>query len=266
MAPGMGERLGQQVVVENRAGAGTIIGTELVVKAPPDGYTLLMCAMALSINPVLYNKLPYDALRDLAPITQTAHVANVMAVHPSVRVKSVKELIALAKARPGEILYASGGRGAGSHVGMELLASMAGIRLTHVPYKSTAPGMVALLAGEVAVMMASMSATIGHVRAGRLRALGVSSARRIAAEPDIPTIAETGLPGYESGNWFGLLAPAATPAETIARLHKEAVAALRAPGVRERLAGDGTEVIASSPAEFAAFIKSETVKWESMKW
>ncbi|OGA42376.1 MAG: hypothetical protein A3G24_28915 [Betaproteobacteria bacterium RIFCSPLOWO2_12_FULL_62_13] len=261
MAPGLSERLGRQVVVENRAGAGTIIGTEIVAKASPDGYTLLMCAIAFAINPALYRKLPYDALRDFTPITQTAFVPNLMAVHPSVPVKSVKEMIALAKARPGEILFASGGRGASSHVTMELFASMARIRMTHVPYKGTTPGIIDLLAGQVAIMAASMAATIGHVRAGKLRALGVTSARRVSAAPDIPAIAEAGLPGYESVNWFGLLAPAGTPQEVIARLHQEAVAVLRAPSIKERLAADGTEAIGTAPEEFAAFIKAETVKW-----
>ncbi len=259
MAAGLSERLGWQVVVENRAGAGTIIGSEIVAKAPPDGYTLLMCAMAFAINPVLYKKLPYDALRDFAPITQTAIVPNVMAVHPSVPARSVTEMIALAKARPGEILFASGGRGASSHVSMELFASMARIRMIHVPYKSTTPGLIDLLAGQVAIMAASMSATIGQVRAGKLRALGVTSARRVAAAPDLPAVAEA-LPGYESVNWFGLLAPAGTPSDIIARLHRESVAVLRAPGSTERFAADGTEVVGNSPQEFAAFLKAETVK------
>ncbi len=264
IAQGLSERLGRQVVVENRPGAGTIIGNEIVAKAKPDGYTLLMNGAALTIAPAMYKKLPYDTVRDFAAITIAVSSPNLVTVHPSVPVKSVKDMIALAKARPGQILFSSGGRGTNSHLATELFASMAQIRMTHVPYKGSTPGVIALMAGEVALMTNSMSTLLSHVRSGKLRALGVGSLRRVAAAPDLPTIAEAGLPGYESAQWSGLLAPAGTPQEIIARLHKETVALLRVPETAERLVSDGSELIANSPEEFAAFYKAELVKWAAM--
>jgi tripartite-type tricarboxylate transporter receptor subunit TctC len=255
LALGLTERLGRPVLVDNRSGAGTIIGTEIVAKAPPDGYTLLMSPTTLAINPASYKKLPYDALRAFAPISQIASVPSVLVVHPSVPAKSVKELIALAKARPGEILYASPGHGTIPHLTMELFASMAKIRMLHVPYKGAAPAHLDLRAGRVAT-----ATLIGYVPDGKLRALGVTSARRSAAAPDIPTIAEAGLPGFELVQWYGLLAPAGTPREIIERLHNEAVAVLRAADIRDHLVKNGGEVAASSPEEFAAFLKAETIK------
>ena len=260
VAQGLTERLGWRVVVDNRAGAGTIIGSEIVAKALPDGYTLLMSVSTLAIDPAIYKKMPYDALRDFAPIIQAAFVPNLFVVHPSVPAKSVKEMIALAKARPGEILYASAGNGSNPHLTMELFASMAQIRLVHVPYKGGTPAFIDLIAGRVAIMATNLSSIMPHVRAGKLRALGVTSARRSAAAPDIPTIAETGLPGFEAVQWYGLLAPAKTPRQIIEKLHKEVVSILRAPDTTARLASDGAEVVASSPEEFAAFLKAETVK------
>ncbi len=261
VAQGLSERLGRHVVVENRAGAGGIIGYEIVAKAPADGYTLLMCAPTLAINPATHKKVPYDAIRDFAPITQAVFSPNLMVVHPVVPAKTVKEMIAFAKARPGEVLYASAGVGTGPHLVMELFSIMAQIRMVHVPYKGATPGVIDLIAGQVAIMAPGMITGIPHVRAGKLRALGVTSTRRVAAAPDIPTIAEGGLPGYEAVVWYGLLAPAGTPQEIIARLRKESVAVLRAPDSKERIARDGAEAVASSPEEFAAFIKAETVKW-----
>jgi len=261
IAQGLSERLGRQVVVENRPGAGTIIGNEIVAKAKPDGYTLLVNGAALTIAPAMYKKLPYDTSRDFAPITIAVSSPNLMTVHPSLPVKSVKEMIALAKARPGQVLFSSGGRGTNSHLATELFASMAQIRMTNVPYKGSTPGVIALMAGEVALMTNSVSTLLPHVRAGKLRALGVGSTRRVTAAPDIPTIAEAGLPGYESAQWSGLLAPAGTPLEIIARLHREIVAIVRAPTITERLVSDGSEVVANSPEEFAAFYKAELVKW-----
>ena len=261
IAQGLSERLGRQVVVENRPGAGTIIGNEIVAKAKPDGYTLLMNGAALTIAPAMYKKLPYDTLRDFAPITIAVSSPNLVAVHPSVPVRSVREMIALAKARPGQVLFSSGGRGTNSHLATELFISMAQVRMTHVPYKGSTPGVIALMAGEVSLMTNSVSTLLSHVRAGKLRALGVGSTRRVAAAPDIPTIAEAGLPGYESAQWSGLLAPAGTPPEIIARLHKETIAILRVPETTERLVSDGSEMIANSPEEFAAFFKAELVKW-----
>jgi tripartite-type tricarboxylate transporter receptor subunit TctC len=261
IAQGLTERWGKQVVVDNRAGASTMIGGEMVAKAPPDGYTLLMGVSTLAINPATFKKVPYEAMRDFAPITQAVFVPNLMMVHPSVPVKTVRQMIAFAKARPGQVLMASAGFGTNPHLSMELFASMGHIHMIHVPYKSSTPGIVDLIAGHVAIMAPNMLQSIPHVRAGRLRALGVTSATRSASAPDIPTIAEGGLPGYEAVQWYGLLAPAGTPADIIAKLHKETVAILRSPESEKRLAGDGAGVIASSPAEFAAFIKAETVKW-----
>ena len=261
VAQGLSERMGRQVVVENRAGAGTTIGTELVARSAPDGYTLLMTVVAFAINPATYKKLRYDALRDFAPITQALFVPNMMAVHPSVPARSVKDIIALAKARPGELFYSSGGHGTNSHMATALFAIMAGIRLTHVPYKGATPAMTDLIAGHVALQTTSVSSIIPHVRARRLHALGVTSERRVAITPDIPTIIEAGLPGYETVQWSGLLAPAGTPRDIITRLHKETVAVLRTPATTERLARDGSEIVAGTPEAFAELLSAEVAKW-----
>ncbi len=256
------KRWRQPVVVENRAGAGTIVGTEIVAKAPADGYTLLMAPGAFATNPSTYRKLPFDTLRDFAPISQAVAVPQLICVHPSVPARTVKELIALAKARPGELQYAAAGHGTLPHLTMELFALMAQIRLVNVPYKGGAPGIIDLLGGRLSLTAtSSMSLVIPHVRAGRLRAIGVTTAARIAVLPDIPTIAEAGLPGFEAVQWAGLLAPAGTSREIISKLHKEVAAILRSPEARERLARDGNEVVAGSPEEFAAFIRAEIGKW-----
>jgi tripartite-type tricarboxylate transporter receptor subunit TctC len=255
------KRWGRPAVVETRAGAGTIIGTEIVAKAPADGYTLLMSPGTLATNPASYKKMPYDAMRDFAPITQTHWVPNVFLIHPSLPAKSLKEFVALAKARPGEIFYGSAGKGTNPHLAIELFASMAQVRLTHVPYKGAPPVIIDLVAGRVVMTMSStMSLTLPHVRTGRLRALAVSSATRSKALPDVPTIAET-VPGYQDVQWAAFMAPAGTPAEIIDRLQKEIVSILRMPESRERLAVDGAEVVGSTPDELAAFLKAETAKW-----
>ena len=259
---GLTKRVGRQVVVENRPGAGTIIGNDAVAKAKPDGYTLLMNGAAFTIAPAFYKKLPYDAVRDFAPITNAVVSPNLMTVHPSVPVKTVKELVALAKARPDQILYSSGGNGTNSHMATALFANMAQIRLVHVPYKGSTPGVIDLIAGQVALMTNSMSTLMPHVRAGKLRALGVASAKRAASAPEIPTIAEAaGLPGYESAQWTGVWAPAGTPGEIVARLHREIAAVLQIADLKEKLSSDGSEIVASSPEEFAAMIKSEISRW-----
>jgi tripartite-type tricarboxylate transporter receptor subunit TctC len=256
------KRWGRQVVVDTRPGAGSIIGTEIVAKAQPDGYTLLLTPSTLAINPATYKTLPYDAMRDFAPITQTHFVPNLILLHPSVPAKNVRELIALAKARPGEILYGSSGHGTNPHLVIELFASMAHIRLTHIPYKGTLPGLIETLAGRVSMIAtSSMSLTVPHVRSGRLRALGITTAARSGALPDIPTIAEAGVPGYEAVQWSGLLAPAATPPALIARLNREVTGILRSPDIRERLAADSAEVVAGTAEQFSDFIKAEVVKW-----
>ena len=261
LAPGLSERLGQQVVVDNRAGASTMIGHEMAAKAPPDGYTLVMGISTLAINPATFKHVPYDALRDFAPITQAAIQTLVLAVHPSFPARNTKELIAIAKARPGDVSYSSPGFGTNPEMGMELFLFMTGTRMLHVPYRGGGESILALVAGHVPVTVASMLGTMPHVRSGKLRALGVTSAKRVASAPDVPTVAEGGVPGYESLQWYGLLAPAGTPKEIIARLNREAVAVLRTPELGTRLANDGTEIVAGTPEEFGAYIRAETEKW-----
>jgi tripartite-type tricarboxylate transporter receptor subunit TctC len=261
MSQPLSERLGQQVVVDNRAGAGTLIGTELVAKAAPDGYTLLMAPAALTINPSLYKKLPYDTLRDFAPITLAASSFSVLVVHPALPVKSVKELISLARERAGELVFASSGVGSTTHLQMELFLLLTGTRMLHVPHKGPAPAMIDLIAGRAVVMTAGATAAMSHLRSGRLRGLGVTTAQRTTTLPDLPSIAEAGVTGYESTGWSGLLAPAATAREIIARLHTESIAVLRSDNVKARLAVEGTEVVASTPEEFASFLRAEIVKW-----
>ncbi|MCW5605077.1 MAG: tripartite tricarboxylate transporter substrate binding protein [Burkholderiales bacterium] len=261
IAQGLTDRLGRQVLVENRAGAGTVIGNQLVAKAAPDGYTLLMGVSTLAINPSFYKNLPYDAPRDFAPITLAVFAANLVVAHPSVPATSLKQFIAFAKARPDQIHYASAGYGTNPHLAMELLANMAGIRMIHVPYKGDAPSIVDLIGGQIALTVSPLPRSLPHVRAGRLRVFGITSATRGPAAPDIPTIAEAGLPGYEAVQWYGLLAPAGTPRDIITRLNKETIATLRAPENRERIAEAYVDVMTGSPEEFAAFIKAETAKW-----
>ena len=261
IAPKLSEQLGQQVVVENRAGAGTMIGGEVVARAAPDGYTLLMGISTLAINPAMYRKVPYDALKDFAPISQVVSLPNLLVTHPSLPVKTVKELIAFAGTRPGQINFASAGVGTNPHLSMELFLSQTGLKMVHVPYKGAGPGIVDTVAGHVSVMTPSIISGLPHVKGGRLRALGVTSAKRAGGAPDIPTIAEAGVPGYEAVQWFGALAPAGTPREIVGRLHGEIVRVLQAAEVRGRLSGDGADPVGSSPEEFAAFLRAETAKW-----
>jgi tripartite-type tricarboxylate transporter receptor subunit TctC len=257
----LGERLSQQFVVDNRPGAGQMIGIELAAKSPADGYTILMAASTLAINPVMYKQVPYDPVRDFAPITQAATLPNVLAVHPSLPVKSVAELVAYAKENPGKLNFASAGIGTSPQMSIELLKSMTGIDMVHIPYKGTAPGVVDLLAGQVLVMAPNVLTALPHIKSGKLRALAVTSAKRSEALPEVPTVAEAGVPGYDSTQWYGVLAPSGTPREIVARLHDAIVRALRDPEVGKRLAADGAEAVGSSPEEFAAFIKSESEKW-----
>ena len=261
MAQKLGEALGQQVVVDNRAGASGVIGADLVAKSAPDGYTLLITQNSLAINPSMISKLPYDALRDFAPISKIATNPNVLTVHPSVPAKSVKELIALAKAKPGSLLIGSPGMGTLPHVAAELFKFMAGVDMLQVLFKGAGQGIVSLLSGEIALMFPAPPTAMPYIKAGRLRPLGVTTTTRIPALLDVPSIAEAGLPGYDSTQWFGLLAAAGTPRPIIDRLHQEISSALRAPGMKERLTAQGMEVAGSTPEEFAAVIKSETEKW-----
>ena len=261
LAQGFSERFGVPAVPENRTGAGTVIGNDIVAKSKPDGYTLLLAPAALAITPTMNKKMPYDAAKDFAPISQAATLPTLITIHPSVPARNVKEMIALARARPGEFFYASAGHGTQPHLTMELFAAMAKIKMVHVAYKGTTPGLTDLLAGQVAVMAGNMPQMIPFVRSRRLRALGVTTARRTAAEPDLPTIAESGLPGFESVQWYGFFAPAQTPRDIIERLNKETIAILRTSQNRERLAADGAEVVGSTPEAFATFYQAELVKW-----
>jgi tripartite-type tricarboxylate transporter receptor subunit TctC len=260
VAQKLSEALGQQFVVDNRPGAGQMIGIELVAKSPADGYTILMAASTLAINSIMYKKVPYDPVRDFAPITQAASLPNILVVHPSLPVKSVAELVEYARRRPGKLNFASAGIGTSPQMSIELLKSMTGIDMVHIPYKGTTPGVVDLLAGQVSVMAPNLLTALPHIKAGKLRALAVTSAKRTGALPEVPTIAET-LPGYESAQWYGVLAPAGTSRDIVARLHAEIVRALKHSDVKDRLAADGAEPVGSSPEEFAAFIKSEIDKW-----
>lgn len=261
IAPRLTEYLGQQVVVDNRPGAGTMIGGEIVARAAPDGYTLLMGISTLAINPAIYRKVPYDALRDLAPISQAVSLPNVIVSHPTLPAKNVKELIAFAKSRPGQVNFASAGVGTSPHLSMELFLVMAGLKMVHVPYKGSGPGAVDTVAGHVMLMAPNILTALPYIRNGRLRAYGVTSAKRAAGAADIPTIAESGLPGYEAVQWYGVLAPAGTPRAVVDRLHAATVKALQQNDVREKLSTDGAEPIGSSPEEFGAYIRAETIKW-----
>ena len=261
LAPQLSERLRQPVVVDNRPGAGSIIGNELVAKAAPDGYTLLMGISTLAILPAMHKKLSYDALRELATITQVIAAPNILVVHPSLPARSVKELIAIARKRPGEINYASAGLGTNPHLSMELFLSMAGIKMVHVAYKGLGPAIIDLLAGHVVVSTATMLTGLPHVKSGRLRALGVTGAKRSHVLPEVPTVAEAGVPGYEAVQWYGLLAPAQTPRDIIMRLHGAMTSALQAPSIREKMAIDGVQPVGNTPDEFARFLRTETDKW-----
>ena len=261
LAQKLSEALGQQVVIDNRAGASGVIGVDLVAKAAPDGYTLVITQTSLAINPSMVRQMPYDALRDLAPISQIAVGPNVLSLHPSVPAANVKALIALARAKPGSLAAGSPGVGTSPHLSAELFKSLAKIDIVQVPYKGSGQGMISLLSGEIAMMFPTLPTAIQYIKAGKLRALGVTSAARSPALPAVPTIAEAGLPGYEATQWFGVLAPAGTPRAIVDRLQQEIARVLRAPEMRERLSAEGTEAVGGTPEEFTTLIKTETEKW-----
>ena len=256
------ESLGQPVIVENRAGGSGIIGTASVAKAPPDGYMLLMGSSGpLAVNPSLFPDLPYDTLRDLAPITMVAIVPSILAVHPSVPVRSVKQLIAFAKANPGKLNFSSSGNGGSGHLAGEMFNLMAGVKMIHIPYRGTGPSVIGLLSGEVSLSFENMLALLQYVKEGRVRGLAVTSAQRSQATPELPTIAEAGLPGYSAGPWFAILAPAGTPKDVVGVLNREFVKILRRPDVVKRLSTDGGVVVPGTPEELAEYIRTEIRNW-----
>jgi tripartite-type tricarboxylate transporter receptor subunit TctC len=253
--------LGQPLVMDNRPGAGTMLASELTAKAPADGHTIYLVTNSHAINASLRKNLRYDPIEDFAYVTQVASVPYFLVAHPSVPAKSVKELIALARRNPGELYFASAGSGSGTHLAFELFQSMAKVKLTHVPYKGGSMAMIDLIGGHVQLMMSNTINSRPHVAAKKLKALAISSAKRSPLYPQLPTVAESGLPGYQADAWYGVLLPAKTPAEIVNRLNREVVAILKSPDVKEKLAAQGAEVLAGTPAEFVAAMKAEIAKW-----
>ncbi len=256
----LSDSLGQPVVVENRPGAGSNIAAELVAKAPPDGYTLFMYSSVNAVNVTLYSKLSYDTVKDFAPVALFASMANILVVHPSVPAHSVKELIALAKSKPGQLNFASSGYGATQHLSGQLFKTMAGIDIVHIPYKGSVPAMTALVSGEIPMMFNVMSTVLPQMKAGKVRALAVSSAKRSPFVPDLPSVSEAGLPGFEYISYLGALAPAGTPKEIVTKLNTEVAKVLDMPDTKERFSNNGAEIIISTPEQFLALIKEEVVK------
>ena len=257
--------LGQPVIVENKLGAGGVVGTEYAARQPADGYTLIMAnAGSHSINAALYSKLSYDPAKDFTPVALVAVSPNMMSVNPSLPVKTVAEFIAYAKAHPNEINYASGGNGSSAHLSAELFKTMAGIKMNHVPYKGSTPALTDLIGGQVQVMIGNLPPMLQHVKAGKLRALAVTTARRYPGLPEVPTVAESGLGGFETVAWFGLFAPAGTPKDIVARLNREVNAIITQPDIRERLLAIGMEPLPGSPEDFAARQASDIAKWKKV--
>ncbi|HTE13528.1 MAG TPA: tripartite tricarboxylate transporter substrate binding protein [Burkholderiales bacterium] len=257
----LNEAWGQPVVIENRAGAGGNIAAEYVVKSPPDGYTLVVGSIGThAVNVSLFKKIPFDPVRDFAPISMMLEAEGLLVLHPSVPAKNIKELIALAKARPGQIIYASAGNGTAGHLSGELLKSMAKVDMVHVPYKGNVPAITDLIGGQTSLLFATMPTVLPHVKSGRLNAIAVTGAKRSPAAPDLPAIAET-LPGYDVTNWVGAFAPAGTPRDVVNKLHAEIVRVMQAPDIQKRLLTEGAKFTPLSPDQFAGFVKSEITKW-----
>lgn len=263
LAPRLTENLGQQVLVENRPGAASVIGLDLVAKSPPDGYTVGVANIAYGANPTL-RKMPFDSEKDLVPVSLVSIVTMVLSVHPSVPARSVKQLIALAKAKPGSLNYGSAGNGSANHLATERFDQMAGIKMVHIPYQGGGPAVVSIVGGETAVLFATIPSAIQYFKTGRLIPLGVSRAERNSALPDIPTIAEAGVPGYEAIEWNGMMVPAGTPAAVINRLHQAVAKAAAIPEVKERVTSIGADLVATTPAEFNTFVKRELATWSKV--
>jgi tripartite-type tricarboxylate transporter receptor subunit TctC len=263
LAPRMTEVLGQQVIVENRPGAASVVGLDIVAKSPADGYTVGISNIAYGANPAL-RKMPFDSERDLVPVSLISIVTMVLSVHPSVPARSVKQLIALAKSKPGSLNYGSAGQGSANHLATERFKQLAGINVVHIPYQGGGPAVISIVSGETALLFATIPSAIQHFKSGRLIPLGVSRAQRNAALPDVPTIAESAIPGYEAIEWNGAMVPAGTPAAVIARLHQAIVKAAAIPEVKERVTTLGADLAATSPDEFAAFVKKELTTWSKV--
>ena len=264
MAQKMSEVIGQPVVVDNRGGAGGTIGTDLAARAAPDGLTVILVSGSHVINPSLYKSLPFDTANDFAPISQVATAPGILVVHPALPARSVRELIALARSRPGQLTYASAGTGTPPHLAAELFRTMARIEVVHIPYKGNGPALADVIGGHVSFTFPTMPSALPHVRTGKLRALAVTGAQRSAAAAEIPTVAEAALPGYEASSWYGLLAPARTDAAIVNRLHRDVTAILGSADVKERFAAQGIEPAATTPQQFAAIIKTEIAKWSAV--
>jgi tripartite-type tricarboxylate transporter receptor subunit TctC len=261
LAQKLSDEFGQQVVVDNRGGASGVIGTDIVAKAAPDGYTLLIIQPSLTINPSMISNLPYDAVRDFAPVSLVVDAAQIMTVNPAVPAKNVKELVALAKAKPGTLMFGSPGVGTSPHLTAELFKLTAGVDMPQVPFKGSGMAFVSLISGEVSVAFSTVLSALSHVKSGKIRALGVTTLKRVAVVPDVPTIAESGLPGFESSQWFGILAPARTPRPIVERLYQALLRVSSSPEVKERLTSEGVDVVNRKPDEFAAVIKRELAQW-----
>ena len=259
--PALSEALGQTLVIDNRPGASSTIGTDMAAKAAPDGYTLVLVTTTHTVNPSLIAKLPFDTVKDFAPVSLVVSQPNILVVHPSVAAKSVKELVAMAKAKPGGMNFASGGNGSSPHLSGELFNIVAGTRITHIPYKGSGPGVTDLLGGHVQMMFAGPLALEQHIKSGRLRPLALADKRRSTILPDVPTMAEAGFPGVETGTWYGILAPARTPPAVVAHVQREIVRILQAADLKTRILNQGVDIVASSPAEFEKFIIAEVAKW-----
>ncbi len=262
IAQKLAESLGQQVLVDNRGGAGGMIGVDMGAKAPPDGYTMVLGTIGpIAINPSLYSKMPYDPVRDLIPVTLAADALNVLVVHPALPVKNVKELVALGKARPDQLNYGSSGPGATDHLAGELFNLLTGTKMVHVAYKGGAPAIIDLVAGNVQVIFSTVSTAFGQIKSGRIRALAMTGTKRFVLMPDLPTIAEAGVPGFAVNNWYGVFVPTGTPKEIVTRLNADIVKALNLADAKQRLLESGIEATPSTPDQFATYIQSETKKW-----